>query len=230
MKSLLGFVLLALVTCPLLASDPVGTVPRNTAAEYPAHAKVNGVAMGARVLTEKQVHKDFSTNLNDCCLVVEVAIYPATGKSLNVSLNNFNLQIGHGDRSIKPSSARILAAQLQERNAAPAKTDVTVYPEAHVGYESGIDPITGRRIQGVVYGAGVGVGVGQSPDPSRPPASTRGDRKVMTLELGEKGIPQGETAVPVAGYVYFSISKKDRKAAHRLKYNQNGGNLLLNLK
>lgn len=229
MKSLLGFVFLALIACPLLASDPAGTVPRNNAGEYPAHTKAKGVAIGARVLTQKEVHQNFSTNLNDCCLVVEVAIYPATGKSLNVSLNNFNLRIGLRDRSIKPSSAGMLAAQLQERNSAPAKADVTIYPEAHVGYESGIDPITGRRVHGAVYGGGVGVGVGQSPGASTPPASTRADREVMALELGEKGIPQGETAVPVAGYVYFSMSKKDRKAAHRLKYILNRGNLLLDL-
>jgi hypothetical protein len=231
MKASLRFVLLALLTFPLMASEPAGTVPRNSAAEYQAHSKAQGAGIGARVLTSKEVHHAFSTDLNECCVVVEVAIYPATGQSLNVSLNDFSLQVGNTDRAAKPSSARLLAAQLQERNAAPDQTGVTVYPEAHVGYEAGIDPITGRRVHGVDYGGGVGVGVGPNRDPNlpMPPASTPRDRKVMALELGEKGLPQGETAVPVAGYFYFALSKKDRKAVHHLKYTLNGRNLSLNL-
>ena len=52
----------------------------------------------------------------------------------------------------------------------------------------------------------------------------------MALELGEKGLPQGVTAVPVAGYVYFSLSKKDRKGVHHLKYMLAGKKLSLTLK
>ena len=91
MKASLRLLLLALLTFPLMASEPAGTVPRNSALEYQAHAKVNGAAIDARVLTPKEVHHTISTDLNDCCLVVEVAIYPATGQSINVSLNKFAL-------------------------------------------------------------------------------------------------------------------------------------------
>lgn len=216
MKAFLGFLLLTLLTSPLMASEPAGTVPRNSALDYQAHAKADGAAIGARLLTQKEVHHTFSTNLNDCCLVVEVAIYPAKDQSLNVSLNDFALQMGNTEYAVKPTSARLLAAQLQERNAAENQTGVVVVPEAHVSYESGIDPITGRRVNGVVYGGGVGVGVGHDPAPSLPPASTPKDRKVMALELGEKGLPQGVTVVPVVGYVYFALSNKDRKGVHHL--------------
>ncbi len=235
MRTSLGFILVALLAAPLMASEPSGTVPRNSAVEYPAHTKASGVAIGARALTPKQVHHIFTTDLNHCCLVVEVAIYPSMGHSLNVSLNDFALQIGSGDHAVKASSAQLLAAQLQQRNAKAAsnQTGVTVYPEANVGYESGIDPITGRRIQGVTYGVGVGVGVGRnsSVDPNLParPASTPADRKVMALELGAKGLPQGMTAVPVAGYIYFSLSKRDMKAVHHLDYTLDGKKLSLKL-
>jgi hypothetical protein len=227
MKWTVGVAILAVFTLTLMAKGPQGTVPLDSALEYQAHAEVNGAAVGARVLTAKQVHRDFSTDLNRCCLVVEVALYPAKGKSIDVSLNDFALRVGNTDHALKPSSARLLAAQLQQNNASKGATGVVVSPEVHVGYESGIDPITGQRVHGVEYGAGVGVGMG--PDPTLPPASTPRDRQVMRLELNEKGLPQMDTAKPVSGYIYFSLSKNQRKAAHHLEYTLNGKKISLTL-
>lgn len=224
---------MALVAVPLMAGEPAGTVPRSSALQYPAHSKANGAAMGARVLTAKQVRRVFATDLNRCCLVVEVSVYPAEGKPVNVSLNGFALQKGNSRHSVKPSSARLLSAELQQQKMAPerqSRTGVNVYPEVNVGYESVINPYTLQRESGVVYGAGVGVGIGSEPSSRRPSASTPLDRKEMELELNAKGLPQGKTVVPVAGYIYFSLSKKDRKGAHHLKYTLNGKELSLDLK
>ncbi|HEV2501185.1 MAG TPA: hypothetical protein VGY31_16560 [Terriglobia bacterium] len=229
MKLTLGLAVLTILTLPLLATGPQGTVPRGMAMEYPAHAQANGAAIGARLLTAKQVHSSFSTDLNSCCLVVEVALYPAKGKSMDVSLNDFALQAGNTDHAVKPSSARLLAAELQNQNQKAAQgTGVQVSPVMHVGYESGIDPITGQRVHGVDYGVGVGVGVGGA-DPSMPSASTSRDRDVMQLELGEKGLPQIDTSAPVAGYIYFRLSKDSKKASHYLEYTLNGKKLSLKL-
>ncbi len=219
--------MLAILALPLMAQGPQGTVPRGSAMEYQAHAEANGAAIGARLLTPKEVHGNFSTDLNNCCMVVEVAIYPAKSKSIDVSLNDFALQVGSADHAIKPSSARLLAAELQKGNEAATGTGVVVSPVMHVGYESGIDPITGQRVHGVDYGVGVGVGVG--PDPSIAPASTSRDREVMQLELNEKGLPQVDASAPVAGYVYFSLSKNSKKAARQLEYTLNGKKVSLKL-
>lgn len=228
MKLTLGLAALTILTLPLLATGPQGTVPLQSAIEYPSHAQAEGAAIGARLLTAKQVHAKFSTDLNSCCLVVEVALYPAKGKTLDVSLNDFALQAGNTGEAMKPSSARLLAAELQHHNVESAQgTGVQVSPVMHMGYESGIDPITGQRVHGVDYGVGVGVGVGQNP--SMPPASTPRDRDVMQLELSEKGLPQVDTSAPVAGYVYFRLSKDSKKAPHNLEYTLNGKKLSLPL-
>jgi hypothetical protein len=38
------------------------------------------------------------------------------------------------------------------------------------------------------------------------PAASSGDRKAMTAELKEKGLPEAAVKSPVAGYVYFPVS------------------------
>jgi hypothetical protein len=50
----------------------------------------------------------------------------------------------------------------------------------------------------------------------------------MELELREKGLPEGNTASPVAGYVYFTIpSKKNNK--YQFEYLLNGNKVVLPL-
>lgn len=228
MKLTLSLAALAVLTLPLLATGPQGTVPLQSAIEYPSHTQAGGAAIGAKLLTPKEVHSNFSTDLNSCCLVIEVALYPAKGKSMNVLLNDFALQIGNSDQAVKPSSASLLAAEIQKRNEPPAQgTGVTVSPVMHVGYESGIDPMTGQRVHGIDYGVGVGVGVGR--DPAALPAADPRNRDVTQLELNEKGLPQVDTSAPVAGYVYFSLSKDAKKAPHYLKYTLNGQPVSLKL-
>ena len=95
-----------------------------------------------------------------------------------------------------------------------------------MGYESGIDPLTGQRVHGVVYGVGAGVVV-EGAEPG--PASSERDRDVMELELTEKSLPEDMASAPVAGYLYFSIPKDNKKAGHQLEYTLNGQKVLLKL-
>jgi len=96
----------------------------------------------------------------------------------------------------------------------------------HVGYESGNDPLTGQRVHGVETGGSVGVGIGRQ-EPA--PASTDRDRRVMEMELTEKALPEETASAPVAGYLYFSIPKDNKKAHQQLEYTLNGQKVTLNL-
>jgi hypothetical protein len=195
------------------------------AVKYATHAEAGGAMVGATLLTPKDVRKAFTTDLNHCCLVVEVALYPAKGKAINVSSDEFVLRLAGTETAVKASSAEVLAAQLQRKNSnQPAVMPVG---EAHVGYESGIDPLTGQRIHGVETGVGVGVAVGH--DPAAASASAARDRAATELELAEKALPEDTVTTPVAGYLYFSLSKADRKAAHELEYTLDGQKVLLKL-
>lgn len=227
MKPALILTLLAILTLPLMGDSPKGTVPRSTAKKYAAHAEAGGAALGATLLTSKEVHNAFSTDLTQCCLVVKVALYPGKDKSLDVSPDDFILRLAGTETVVKSSSARLLAAQLQKKNT----DSVGVHPvgDVHVGYESGVDPLTGQHVHGVGYGVGVGVGVGVGQDPAAAPASTDRDRDVMELELTEKALPEGTVSAPVAGYLYFSLPKDNKKAAHQLEYTLNGQKVSLKL-
>ena len=214
------------------ADAPKGTVPRASADSYPAHTVHDGLSVGAILLASDQVRKAFTSDLTRCCLVVEVAFYPEKDNSIKISLDDFAMRVSGSDVAAKPSTAAVLAAKLQKQPApSGGGPDVGVYPHSGVGYESGgIDPVTGqRRSGGVVTSAGVGVGVGIGGPPSGPGASDR-DRRTMELELSEKSLPEGPTAAPVSGYLYFSLpGKKDKKATHQLEYMLNGEKIILQL-
>ena len=133
------------------------------------------------------------------------------------------------DTAVKASTAVVVAAQLQDKNKDDtAKTGISTVGEVHVGYESGTDPITGQRVHGVETGGGVGVGVGNS-QPAPRPGSTDRDRYVMEMELNEKALPDDTVSTPVAGYLYFSLSKDNKKAGHQLEYILNGQKVSLKL-
>ncbi len=222
--------LIAVLICATaVATDaPRGTVPKAAADRYPAHVTQDGIAIGATLLSASDVRHIFSTQVNECCLVVEVALYPQKDGLVEVSWNDFALRVVGQDIAAKPSSTAVIAGRLY-RQAQPEQNphDVTISPTGGIGYESGgIDPVTGqRRPGGVVTSGGVGVGVGS---PSPKPGSTEADRRTMELELREKSLPEGNTASPVAGYLYFTIPPKKNKK-YQFEYSLNSNKVVLPL-
>jgi len=216
------FALLVVFASPVLGTDK-GTVPRSAAWKYAAHAEADGASIGAVLLKPQEVRKTFSTDLTRCCQVVEVALYPAKDKPLEVS--DFVLRSAGSDSAVKSSSPKLLAAQLQKRYANSGV--VTPVGEVHVGYESGIDPATGQRVQGVESGLGMGVGIGGGPGVN--PASTERDREVMEMELTDKGLPNETASAALAGYLYFELPRDNKKASHQLECTLNGHKVSLKL-
>lgn len=226
MKKLIWCIAGVLGTFSQVAAAPKGTVPRSSADRYAVHAAQNGVGIGVVLLSPEQARKLFVSDVNHCCVVVEIALYPAKDRALEVSLNDFALRVNGTDVAAKPASAKVVASTLQKK--AGSTRDVTVFPTVGVGYESGgYDPATGTHRPGGVYRqAGVGVGIGGN-DPQ--PASTEKDRAAMETELGEKGLPEGSASSPVAGYVYFPLTSRKKNASFKLEYKLNGENVSLTL-
>ena len=222
---------LILICATLSAQSPKGKVPRASADKYPAHAEQSKASIGAQLLSRKEARKAFVTNVEECCIVVEVALFPK-GARLNVSVDDFILRVKSADIGIRPASAELIAADLVETVPTDRTSQVGVETHSGIGYEhGGYDPVTGqRRPSGVVYssGAGVGVGVGGKSEPNNT-ETIRYDRRAMEQELSGKGLPMGEASAPVSGYLYFPISAKDRKNARQLEYSGNGEKIVLNL-
>jgi hypothetical protein len=218
-----GLTVAVLVSLALAA--PKGTVPRSSASRYPVHAQNDGTSVGARMLSAEEARKTFVSEINHCCAVVEFAIYPERDKPTSISLDSFSLRRMGNETATKPSSAKVVSATLQK--SAREQRDISVSPTVGVGYESGnvYDPVTGAQRRGGVYtSTGVGVGIGSK---GNDPGSSEKDRVVMETELSEKGLPEGATATPVAGYLYFPISGA-KKGTYQLEYMLNGTNVKLN--
>jgi hypothetical protein len=109
---------------------------------------------------------------------------------------------------------------LVYQKKAQDQRDVSVSPTAGVGYGSGsgYDPATGTQRRG-----GVAVTIAS---PGGEPGSSEKDRAVMETELNEKSLPEGATTAPVAGYLYFPISRT-QMATYQLEYMLNGNKVKL---
>ena len=201
-----------------------GTRPHSEASKYPISVEKGDFKLGARLLSKHEVMQAFVTDLNRGYVVVEVALYPGKDE-IDLANTDFTLQISGLDAEFTPQDPARIAAGVQQ--TAPAQRQVGIIPYGSVGYESG--PRRNDRYGNQTGGRGVrtSVGVGVILD-RNPPASTSQDRRVMQQELEDKGLPQGVTDAPIAGYLYFAVEKLPKNAEHQLEYaTENGETIVL---
>ena len=194
-----------------------GIPPRNDVRLYRSTASTDHFDLGVTLLPEIVVKQRLSPEIARRYVVLEVALYPRNHSSIEVSHADFSLrnkgtgQVAYSERL--PDS----------RQRAGAGGNVGIYPEASIGYETGgvYDPAGGRRRGGGVYSsAGVGVGMGGP----QPPVS---GRRVTTADLADLELPDGPTAYPVAGYLYFPISSKKKDAVYEVVFRGPQGAIML---
>ena len=196
--------------------------PRASAAAYPASNVQPVYSIGAKQLSKTEVQNSFATPLAGRYIVVEIGFYPADSKTISLKQSDFALRTSDGKDLVGPASPETIASIYQKRPE--SSRDVTLYPTANVGYVSYPD-YNGRRVSGPVYGAGVGVGVDQNTSA----ATTGSDRQTMKTELLDKELQDAEVSKPVAGYLYFPITTK-QKVAYQLEYHGTGAVTSLPLK
>lgn len=212
------WLVIALLSASLLASDsPQGTAPRPAADKYAAHAVANELAIGASMLSSSDARKITTADLNKCCLVVEVAIYPPKDGKADVSLGDFELRIDGHDDAIRPSSVEVIAGKLRGQPSAPPP-DYDASINSSVSYGTGVSPATGRpeTTRTVSNGASVAFGVGGDAN-AKGSTPAEIERRNTKLELQARSLPQGNTTVPVAGYLYFAVEKK-KNVKYELQY------------
>jgi hypothetical protein len=168
----------------------------------------------------EDTRRAFTPDLNRCCLVVEVALFPAKDATLKVSLDDFVLRVVGSDDVTRPASAEILAGRLQRQSEAPPPHQPEVHGSAGVSYG------TGPGGHSVGTETSIGVGVGAPPQP--PHSDSDSQRKAIQQELSAKALPEGNASAPVAGYVYFSVERKKR-FTYQLEYTLNGEKVVVPL-
>jgi len=136
----------------------------------------------------------------------------------------------------RPSTAVVLAARLE---VIPAKPDHEHTPgvssSTQVGYErtrgTNPDPTQPSNRSGIYERDSIGVGIpigGKSPNTTEG-ATASGNRQAIETELKEKGLPEVSAWQPIAGYLYFSVPKKN-KNGYELVYTVDDKKVVLALK
>lgn len=225
-----------LLVVTFFAPGPSGTVPRSNVTDYAAHASQDNVQIGASLLTHKDLKKVFATDVNQCCLVVEVALYPSKDNFVKISLDDFMLREAGMELGTKPSTPEVLSARLEVQPVPPDREHRTgVNSSSDIGYERTTQQTGSERSSsgGVVQRSSVGIGVpigggGGSRLPEGR-STAEGNRRAIEAELREKGLPETSTWDPVAGYLYFSVPKK-KKGGYELVYMVGDKKVVLPLK
>lgn len=204
----------------LLASAGDGVHPRGEPADYPAHVSGDGVTIAARVLRPEIVRQLLGADLTrGGYVVVELAAYPDEGRSVEVDARDFMLSVGSEEQGVRPAGPRTVAdVMVGDRGLArPGGKSIELYPETNSGYSTGVDPVTGRRVNGTYAGGGIGVGIGGSGAPPTP-GETANQRDGMARDLADNAFPDGIASEPVAGYLYFSKPTKKGKGPYELTW------------
>jgi len=202
----------------LAAAAQTGVPPRATFRDYQAHNDSPGTPAGAAIVPAGQVAKVFTSLIAKDYIVVEFALYPAPGDTVDLQSLDFALTDGADFRSY-PATPEEAAWHGKKP---PSNTSTQL---AHVTAEAGVivgsrtDPYTGRQEHGVgTYG---GVAVDNRPAPPPPQPSPADDPYAVEGRLRRMAFPGGRTDQPVAGYLYFPKSSRNPKnGVYRLEYSQ----------
>ena len=209
MKRLLVPVLAASL---LLATDHSGVRPRRAPKDYPAYESADGITIAAAVVPPDKVQHQLAREIvRSGYTVLEVAVYPGPGKSVNVSCDNFSMTVESSQDVARAETPAVVASSIDsdKRMEEPKiPPPVQVHGEETIGVATGSrDPATGRRYPSTVYTeSGVGVGVGDPRGGGPPlPDPGMGGAVPQSLydKLNQKALPEGPTTKAVAGYVYF---------------------------
>ncbi len=228
------FFTLVLVVSALAIADDSGVPPRDSSSNYPVHQRLKSLSIGAVALTSDQVRKLFSNEIASKYAVVEVAIYPE-GLEVDVGREDFVLRVGEATL-IHPDRPDEVALPWTDRKppSLPGNTHVTTETGVVCGAGTGgTGPYGGtngtntganngaynRPVRGCGTYEGVGVNnypTAASPDP------TATSRNTADIKIRNRALPEGKTTKPVAGYLYFLVSSKQRKAGLSLEYSKDG--------
>ena len=207
-----------------------GRSPRAAASDYPVHQETKNATIAAVRMTPEQLNRTFPADLARKYAVIEIAIYPKGGATVEVAVMDFALLFGN-DGETRPESPEEVASMWRPHYRGPdlpKNTRVTTETGVIVG--SGIDPATGRRVNNTGTYERVGVAVGDDPRQPPPMSSPSGvDADRMEAKLKNLELPEGKTASPVAGYLYFSLPLKKNKGAMELDYSHDGSSAKMTL-
>jgi hypothetical protein len=176
-----------------------GTTPKANASEYPVHAEMRGVAIGAEFMIHSFSRGEETFIARDY-LVLEVALFPPKKGTVDVDHGRFRLRINGRKEALAAQPASMVGASLQH-------PEWSQEPHA-IGQVGPV--ILGAPRQGSPFpGAGGGA---PPPRPVPRPESQEGVDKRLPTDAAqlavETELPQGVFDGPVSGFLYFAYRGK----------------------
>jgi hypothetical protein len=198
----------------LLAAGAPGIRPRANAGDYPAHESIGVATVGAAVIPSGEAKKIFGVDLDKAgYIVIEVGVFPAAGRELDLSPLDFTLRTDPNAVSERAADTSVIAAAaarpVRGATAESPAEEVSVTSGASVQHVSYPDPVTGKKTGATIAGVDSGVGVNRPSGPQ--PSATSSDPDRLEQQLWEKSLPDGKTAAAAAGYLYFPKPAKKAK-------------------
>ena len=135
-------------------------------------------------------------------------------------VGDFALQVSDKKRKLTLSAEDPAGIDAPERKGGIA---VLSSRSQRVGYPSSAGGLGRRRSRGPRPITSTGVGVGR-----RETVPSRVDLRTGT-EAEAKGLPEGVAVDSVAGYLYFKLEKREKKAHYQLQYTLEGKTIRLEL-
>ncbi len=217
---------LALITFAAIGvsgQDPhqKGVHPRATPDDYAVKASGQTATYAASLIPADQAKHLFAFDITGKYVVFEIACFPKENQSLQIDADDFLIKRDKGEMTHEADPAAVTSAIQMANAPRPSTQNTQVLTEAHVGYESGRDPVTGQRVNGTYAGGGVGVEHGSPPPPDYPrPSGMPVDRDLLQAQLQDRQLPSGKFDHAVAGYLYFprSAVKKDGSGNYLLQH------------
>jgi len=175
-----------------------GTPPKPSAQDYPVHANVGGLSIGAEYLVhsfssgrDMFIAKDY--------LVVEIALFPAKGEALLASAGQFVLRVNGRKETLSPQGPEIVAAALDRPEQSSG-----LHPVAALGPIVLGAPRTTERFPGDPNAQSV------PPNPTTAnPGGTDASPPIKADELVVQAAwPEGEHHGPASGFLYFPYRGK----------------------
>jgi len=109
MKGKLGWAAALVAIASLVMAGPKGTVPRSSADKYALHATREKFSIGVVTLSPEQARKQFVSDVNHCCVVIEVA--PGSNRNSSwMRCINAIAAARSGRRSVNASRAKAASA------------------------------------------------------------------------------------------------------------------------
>jgi len=198
---------LFLAIFPALLGQVAG--PRPKVEDYPAHATLSKVELGAEYLLHSIPTERGFIPANDF-LVVEVAVFPRSGP-VSISSGQFTLRV-NGKKLLTPDSAGMIVASIKYPDW-EQRPSATV--SGGVGDRSVIlGPPSVGRFPGDPRGGVPRIPTGTDPDDSSGIEQTKDKPYAQRIE--EAGLPNVRTDRAIKGCLYFRFDGKT-KSIHKLE-------------